>query len=157
MLLSLVIICAGETSTSEDKSVSSVSASMLLTIGLINTGLSAFTALGSRGLNSTRKPLFQPNVANAVAQMSLSLVHTIPTAQRPRLLTCVCVCVLRSVWFFVTPWTITHQPPLSIEFSARIIEWVAISSSREFSQPKDRTHVSRLSYIDRQILYHWAT
>ena len=70
---------------------------MLLTIGLTTIGLSAFTALRSRGLNSPRKLLFHPNVANAVAQMSLSLVHTNPTAQRPRLLTCVCVCVLHSV------------------------------------------------------------
>ena len=41
---------------------------MLLTIGLITTGLSAFTALGSRGLNSPKKPLFQPNMANTMAE-----------------------------------------------------------------------------------------
>ena len=37
---------------------------------------------------------------------------------------------------------------------ARILEWVAISSSRESSQPRDQTHVS---CIGRQILYHGAT
>ena len=36
---------------------------------------------------------------------------------------------------------------------ARILEWVAISSSRGPFQPRDQTHVS---YIDRQILYPWA-
>ena len=28
---------------------------------------------------------------------------------------------------------------------ARIVEWVAISSSRESSQPKDQTHISRIA------------
>ena len=36
---------------------------------------------------------------------------------------------------------------------ARRLEWVAISSSRGSSRPRDRTHVSRIS---RQILYPWA-
>ena len=35
-------------------------------------------------------------------------------------------------------------------FQARLLEWVAISSSRGFSQLRDQTHVS---YIGRQILY----
>ena len=37
---------------------------------------------------------------------------------------------------------------------ARILEWVAISSSMGSSRPRDRTHVF---CIGRQILYHWAT
>ena len=37
---------------------------------------------------------------------------------------------------------------------ARILEWVAISFSRGSSQPRDWTRVSR---IDEQIIYHWAT
>ena len=36
---------------------------------------------------------------------------------------------------------------------ARILEWVAISSSRGSSWPRDRTWVS---CIGRQVLYHWA-
>ena len=36
---------------------------------------------------------------------------------------------------------------------ARILEWVAISSSRGSSQPRDQTHVSCVSFIGRQILY----
>ena len=39
-------------------------------------------------------------------------------------------------------------------FQARILEWVAISSSRGSSQPRDPT---RISCIGRQILYHRAT
>ena len=51
---------------------------------------------------------------------------------------------------------------------ARILEWVAISSSRGSSWPRDRTHVSCVSCIGRWILYflsyqgspvisHWVT
>ena len=44
-------------------------------------------------------------------------------------------------------------------FQARLLEWVAISSSRESSWPRDPTRISRISYIDRRILYcpTWAT
>ena len=48
-------------------------------------------------------------------------------------------------------------PPVSSVhgvLQARILEWVAISFSRGSSQPRDRT---RVSWIGRQILYHWAT
>ena len=40
---------------------------------------------------------------------------------------------------------------------ARMLEWVAISSSKESSQPRDWNCVSCISCIGRQILYHWAT
>ena len=36
----------------------------------------------------------------------------------------------------------------------RTVEWVAISSSREPSRPRDRTRVSDVCCIGRQILYH---
>ena len=36
---------------------------------------------------------------------------------------------------------------------ARKLEWVVMPSSREFSQPRDQTHISYVSYIDRQVLY----
>ena len=40
---------------------------------------------------------------------------------------------------------------------ARILERVAISSSRGSSQFRDQIHVSCISCIGRQLLYHWAT
>jgi len=40
---------------------------------------------------------------------------------------------------------------------ARILEWVAISSSRGSSRPRDRTHVSCVSCVGRLILYCWPT
>ncbi|CAN0162690.1 unnamed protein product [Rangifer tarandus platyrhynchus] len=38
---------------------------------------------------------------------------------------------------------------------AKILEWVAISSSRGSSPPRDRTCISCVSCISRYILYHW--
>ena len=40
---------------------------------------------------------------------------------------------------------------------ARILEWVAIAFSGRSSCSRDRTHISYVSCIDRQILYHRAT
>ena len=40
---------------------------------------------------------------------------------------------------------------------ARILEWVAISSSRGSSWPRDQTRIACGSSIDWWLLYHWAT
>ena len=52
--------------------------------------------------------------------------------------------VLSCVRLFVTPWTVACQAPLSMRFFflARILEWVAMPSSRGFFWPMDRTCVS---------------
>ena len=58
-----------------------------------------------------------------------------------------CAESLSHVWLFVTPWTITHQVPLSMRiFQARILEWVAMPSSRGFSQPRVQTQVSSIAH-----------
>ena len=47
------------------------------------------------------------------------------------------------VRLFASPWTVAHQAPLSKEIlQARILEWVAMLSSRGSSQPWDLTKVS---------------
>ena len=38
---------------------------------------------------------------------------------------------------------------------ARILEWVAMTSSRRSSQPRDRIHVPYVSCIGMWVLYHW--
>ena len=38
-------------------------------------------------------------------------------------------------------------------FQARILEWIAVPSSRGSSQPRDRTRVSYVSCVGRQVLY----
>ena len=42
-------------------------------------------------------------------------------------------------------------------FQARILECVPFSPSRGSSQPRDQTHISCSSCIDRRILYHSST
>ena len=37
---------------------------------------------------------------------------------------------------------------------ARILEWFAISFSKESSRPRDQTHISYVSDICRKIIYH---
>ena len=44
-------------------------------------------------------------------------------------------CVLSRVWLFVTPWTVARQAPLLEISQARILEWVAVSSSQGSSWP----------------------
>ena len=57
------------------------------------------------------------------------------------------------VWLFATLWTGAHQAPLSMGFyQARILEWVAVPSSRGSSWPRDWTHVFYVSCIGRQVL-----
>ena len=58
----------------------------------------------------------------------------------------VCAQSLSHVRLFVTPWTVAHQAPLSMGIlQARILEWVAMPSSRASSQPRDQTQVSRIA------------
>ena len=59
------------------------------------------------------------------------------------------------VRLFSTLETVAHQTPLSIGFfQGRILEWAAVPSTRESSWPRDWTHVSYVSCISRQFLYH---
>ena len=68
-------------------------------------------------------------------------------------LVCVLSCFSR-VWLFAAQWTVARQAPLSMGIlQARILEWVAMSSCRGSSPPRDRTCVSYISCIGRWVLY----
>ena len=55
------------------------------------------------------------------------------------------------VRLFATPWTVTHQAPLTmVVLQARILEWVAVPSSRGSSQSRYQTRVSYASRIGRR-------
>ena len=57
-----------------------------------------------------------------------------------------CAHLLSHVWLFVTPWTVARQAPLSMGIlQARILECVAMPSSRGSSQPRDQTQVSSIA------------
>ena len=63
--------------------------------------------------------------------------------------------LLSQVRLFLTPWTVAHQAPLFRGIlQARILEWVAMTSSRESSQLRDRTQVS---HIAGRFFIIWAT
>ena len=63
---------------------------------------------------------------------------------------------LSCVRLFATSWTVCSLPGSSVHeiFQARILEWVAISSSRGTSRPRDRTRVSCI--VGRHFTV-WAT
>ena len=63
-----------------------------------------------------------------------------------------CAQLLSPVWPFATPWTVACQASVSIK--AKILERVAISSSRVSSWSRDQTSISCIGW---QIIYHWNT
>ena len=76
-----------------------------------------------------------------------------------RVMETVCVCVHAQPGpTLCNPMDCSH-PGSSVPgiFQARILEQVAISSSRGSSQPRDQTHTSRVSCTGRSILYHLKT
>ena len=82
-----------------------------------------------------------------------------PLVRWPLLCVCVCVCVCMltqlhlTLWDDPMDWSLPGSYIHGI-FQARILEWVTLSFSRGSSQPRHQTHVSSVSCIGRQILYH---
>ena len=77
---------------------------------------------------------------------------------------CVCVCVCECgvpalSWLTLCYPTDCSLPGSSVHilFQARTLDWVAIFYSRGSCQPRDRTNISFVSCIGRQVLYHCAT
>ena len=67
----------------------------------------------------------------------------------------VCDLSLSQAQLFVTLWTVAHQATLSLGIlQTRILEWVAMPSSRGSSQPRDRIQVS---CITGRFFTVWAT
>ena len=68
---------------------------------------------------------------------------------------CAVLNLLSPVWLFETPWTVAHQALPSMDIlQAKILERVAMPSSRWFSQPRDRTQVFWIAGI---FFTAWAT
>ena len=66
---------------------------------------------------------------------------------------CVISC-FSHVQLFATLWTVAHQVLLHGILQTRILEWVAMPSSRGSSWPRDQTCIPKISCIGRQVLYH---
>ena len=77
---------------------------------------------------------------------------------QPRLVTCCVWWVTQSCPTLCNPMDY-NLPCSSVHgiFQARILEWVAISSPRGSSRPRDPTHVPCISCIGRWVLYHCTT
>ena len=82
-----------------------------------------------------------------------------------RVCVCVCVCVCTRALARTCALSVVSNSlrphgcslpgsPVCGIFQARMLEWVAVPFSRSLSQHRDRTHVSWVSCIGRQILYH---
>ena len=88
----------------------------------------------SRFQNYLRGTSFFPVVDMTLRQ---GFLHTPPSSCS--VCVCVCVCVLSCfsrVLLCATIWTVAHQTPLSMGIlHARILGWVAISSSGDLSHP----------------------
>ena len=65
-----------------------------------------------------------------------------------------CVCVLSRVRLFETPMDCSLPGSSLHGVLARILEWVAIYYFRGSSRPRDRTRISCISCIGRQIRYY---
>ena len=65
--------------------------------------------------------------------------------------------VLSGVRLFTTSWTSLPSSSVHVFFQARILEWGAISFSKESAPPRDGAQVLCVSCIFRQILYHSAS
>ena len=85
-----------------------------------------------------------------------SLFLAAPCSMRNLTSQCVCVCVLSHVWLFCDPMD-CNPPGSSVHgiLLARILEWVAISSFRGTSPPRNPTSISYISCIDSWVLYHY--
>ena len=66
-----------------------------------------------------------------------------------------CAYLLSHVQLFATPWTAARQAPLSTGIlQARILEWVAMPSSRGSSQPRDWT---QFFWVQIRFFIVWAS
>ena len=65
---------------------------------------------------------------------------------------------LSHVLLFATLWTVAHQAPLFMGIlQARILEWVAMPSSRGSSRPRDQTPIFYVSCIGGRVFTIRAT
>ena len=91
---------------------------------------------------------------------STAYSHPAATSYKPKLSKLQCAHLYAHVCAqsWPTLWDSADCSPLGSSvhriLQARILEWVAISSCRGSSRPRDQPRISCISCIDRQILYH---
>ena len=112
-----------------------------------NTCHLATTSLQERKLTMRRTQDTGPGQLGRISQGPLRRIQTPASSRTP-----CCGCLVTESWVLRDPrdYSLPGSSVHGISL-ARILEWIAISSSRGSSQPGDQTHVSCIS---RQILYH---
>ena len=108
---------------------------------------------GSRSKLSTEAATFLP-----IRRAKLFLLigtYYMPGSPSPGMCVCARAKLLQSCPTLCDP-TDCSPPGFSVHgiLQARILEWVAVPSSRRSSRPRDQTCVSYISCISRQVLYH---
>ena len=100
--------------------------------------------------NNTSK--YRKNLNNVVSKLDpteiFATLHLTPIENTffQKLLEYPCLGIQSCLILFVTTWTVAHQVPVSMGIlQARILEWDAMPSSRESSQPRDGTQVSHIA------------
>ena len=82
-------------------------------------------------------------------------IGSLLNARKCSRLLCACAKSLQSFLTLCDPidWSPLDSSVHGI-LQAKILEWVTVTFSRGSSQPGDRTYISYVSWIDRQILYY---
>ena len=96
---------------------------------------------------ATTKPPVRPSETLASETQTPPILITCPSIKNLSmcLLSMLCLIALLCLTL-ATPWTITHQAPLTMGIlQARLLEWVATPSSRASSRSRDGTQVFRIA------------
>ena len=119
---------------------------------LSNTSRMDISFQGDKAGMGTCHALRLPSPFGALNQMPKGRKEKINAPSR------MCACMLRRfsrVWLFATPWTIASLTPQSMGIlQARILEWVAMSTSWGIFPTQGSNHISSVSCTGRQFLYH---
>ena len=103
-------------------------------------------------------PPLQHRTERFTTLKSFVLHLLIPSSLQPLKCIDICCCLhvfILSAWLLTTPWTGARQAPVFMGIlQERILEWVAMSSSRGSSHPGIEPRYSASLPHCRQILYH---
>ena len=130
-------------------------------IKLYYTKASSDQASSDSGLRWSHPEVMNPSIAHSsqlqafnILQMLFYCIAGSRISKMEYSCVCVCVCVQ------LCPALCNHKDcspsgsSVHRIFQARVLEWVAISFSKESSRPRVPTHIFWVSCVGRQVLYH---
>ena len=111
-------------------------------------------------LSDPSAPSWAPGLRLGRGHLCVLIIYIWATANFPYYKSLLCMWMLSPSVVSDSLQPMDCSPPGSSVceiFQTRILEWVAMPSSRGSSRPRDRTRISCVCCIGRWILYHWAT